>query len=196
MRWAVGGAVLVCAGVSAGGSLGQEPAGPPLGLGEVRVGVLAHSIDEAAPPGSILPVGNFTRIQDVNVELLFLPPQGDFWSFIGNPRPTIGATVNFAGLESMAYAALTWRLPVFDTPVFIEGALGAALNNGAISGAVPPARNLGCAFGFYEAASLGYQLSANASAMVTFQHTSHAGVCGASTNQGLTNLGLRLGWTF
>lgn len=187
-------AALVGACALASGAAAQDIY--PYGTFELRGGVMAHSVDEAPPPGSILPVGNFTRIQDANVELLFTPPGGDFWRLVGSPRPTIGATVNFAGLESMVYGALTWRLPVFETGVFLEGALGAALNNGKASGAVYPARDVGCPFGFYEAFSLGYQMTERAGVMATFQHTSHAGLCGAAANRGLTNLGVRVGWTF
>jgi lipid A 3-O-deacylase len=152
-------------------------------------------VDEAGPV-NIFGVGNFSRIQDVNVELLFTPPDADFWRIIGNPRPHVGATVNFGGLESMAYAGLTWRLPVFDTGIFIEGGLGGAVTNGALSGAVYPARNLGCVLQFHEQVSVGYQVTDNFSAMLTYEHASHANLCGAVNNRGLSNFGARIGWTF
>jgi hypothetical protein len=165
------------------------------GISELRGGIMAHSVDEVGPV-NIFGVGSFGRIEDFNVELLFSPPDADFWRVIGNPRPHIGATLNFGGLESMAYAGLTWHVPLFDTPVFIEGGLGAAISNGALTGAVAPARNLGCPVMFHEQASLGYQITNNASVMLTFEHASHAGLCGSANNRGLTNLGVRLGWTF
>lgn len=164
-------------------------------ISEIRGGIFAHSVDETGSV-SIFGVGNFERIQDVNVELLFSPPDADFWRVIGNPRPHVGATVNFGGLESMAYAGLTWRLPVFDTGIFIEGGLGAAVTNGALSGAVAPARNLGCPLQFHEQLSVGYQFTDNFSAMLTFEHASHANLCGSQNNRGLTNFGARVGWTF
>jgi hypothetical protein len=175
-------------------ALAQDYTPMAFGVSELRGGILAHSIDETGPV-NIFGVGNFSRIQDLNVELLFTPPDADFWRFIGNPRPHIGATLNFGGLESMAYAGVTWRVPVFDTPIFVEGGLGAAVSNGKLSGAVYPARNLGCPIMFHEQASVGYQITEHASAMLTFEHASHAGICGPN-NRGLTNFGVRVGWTF
>ena len=133
-------------------------------------------------------------IQDANVELLFTPLDALYW--LGSPRPHVGATINFGGLESMAYASLTWRANIFDSPVFIEGAFGAAIHNGSTDGtAVAPARNLGCPVLFHEAASLGYDFTPSASVMLTIEHASHAGLCGAN-NRGLTNLGVRFGFKF
>lgn len=160
-------------------------------LEEIRGGIMAHSVDEAGPGGEFL---NATRIQDANVELLFTPLDALYW--LGSPRPHVGATINFGGLESMAYAGLTWRANIFDSPVFIEGAFGAAIHNGSTDGAaVAPARNLGCPVLFHEAASLGYDFTPSASVMLTIEHASHAGLCGAN-NRGLTNLGVRFGFKF
>jgi hypothetical protein len=94
---------------------------------ELRGGVLAHSVDE---PGddSTMGIFNMTRLQDANVELLFKSPDLDAFRWIGSPRPHVGATVNFDGLESMAYFGLTWRAQVFDTPLFVEGSFGGRLS--------------------------------------------------------------------
>lgn len=163
-----------------------------LPIDEVRGGVFAHSVDEPGPGDAFW---NVTRIQDANVELLFTPLQGDIWSVIGSPRPHLGATINLGGLESMVYGGLSWTRQVFDTPLFIEGTFGAALSNGAETGAIYPARNLGCPFLFRQSASLGYQVTPEASVMLTLEHASHAYVCGEE-NRGLTNLGVRFGMKF
>jgi hypothetical protein len=179
----------------AGEDLYLPAVGPEPFISEIRGGIFTHSVDETGPV-NIFGVGNFSRVQDVNVELLFTPPDAEFWRIIGNPRPHVGATVNFGGLESMAYAGLTWRLPVFETRIFIEGGLGAALTNGALSGAVYPARNMGCPLQFHEQLTVGYQVTDTFSAMITYEHASHANLCGAVNNRGLSNLGVRVGWTF
>jgi lipid A 3-O-deacylase len=193
-NWLAALLLTVTGALSAGGAGAQDVSPSAFGVSEVRGGIFAHSVDQGGP-NTLFNLIDLGRIQDANVELLFTPPDADFWRMIGNPRPHIGATLNFGGLESMVYAGLTWHVNVFDTPVFIEGALGAALHNGALTGAVAPARDHGCAFAFHEAASIGYQFTENFSAMVTFEHASHAGLCGSS-NRGLTNLGIRAGWTF
>jgi len=172
--------------------LGGVASAQPFAVDEIRGGILLHSVDEPGPGGSFW---NFSRIQDVNVELLFTPPDNGMLNWLGSPRPHLGASVNFGGLESMVYAGLTWQYFLFDSPVFVEGTLGAALTNGAASGAVYPARNLGCPLQFRESASLGYQMSPQASVMLTLEHASHAYLCG-DDNRGLTNLGVRVGWTF
>jgi hypothetical protein len=161
---------------------------------ELRGGVLAHSVDE---PGadSTMGIFNLTRRQDANVELLFKSPDLDAFRWMGSPRPHVGATVNFDGLESMAYFGLTWRAQVFDTPVFVEGSFGGALVDAERHGAIYPKRSLGCNFMFHESASLGYDLTDQASVMLTVEHASHAFLCGED-NRGLTNLGVRVGFKF
>lgn len=178
----------------AGAAMAQGYTPLAFGISELRGGIMAHSVDWVGPV-NIFGVGDFSRIQDANVELLFTPPDADFWRFIGNPRPHIGATVNFAGLESEVYAGLTWHVPVFETGIFIEGGLGGLVHNGVLAGAIPPARSQGCRFLFHEMASIGYQFTPNANVMLTVEHGSHAGLCGPN-NQGITNLGVRFGWSF
>jgi lipid A 3-O-deacylase len=191
MRKTIACVLALVAGLVGLGFAGAAQAQVPL-IDEVRGGVFAHSVDEPGPDGMFW---NFTRIQDANVELLFTPPDSEMWRFLGSPRPHVGATVNFGGLESMAYAGLTWTWHVFETPLFVEGTFGAAITNAATSGAVFPARNLGCPIQFRESASLGYQVTPQASVMLTLEHASHAYLCGED-NRGLTNLGVRFGYKF
>lgn len=158
-----------------------------LGGIELRGGVFGHSVDGSAGLQT-------NRIEDVNFEALFTMPQLDSFIWLGKVRPHVGATVNLNGGESMAYAGLSWTVPLGDI-FFVEGAFGAALHNGALHGAADPDRNLGCPVLFHEAVSVGANLTTNASIMVTAEHASHAGLCG-NDNRGLTNLGVRLGFRF
>lgn len=186
-------AVVLLTLMGAGAARAQDY-GAGFGADELRGGLFFHSVDHA-PPGSFLGFLDTTRLHDVNVELLFTPfDLGDF-NWIGEIRPHLGATVNFGGLESQVYAGLSWTWHVFDGPVFIEGTFGGALHNGAATGAVYPARNLGCSALFRESASIGVDVTPQASIMLTVEHSSHAGLCGAG-NMGITNLGLRAGWKF
>ena len=164
------------------------------GLDEVRGGLFFHSVDHA-PPSAFLGFIDTTRLQDLNVELLWRPFDLGDWNWIGQIRPHVGATVNFGGYESQVYAGLSWTHFIFDGPVFIEGTFGGTVHNGALSGATWPARNLGCQVLFRESASIGYQITEQANIMLTVDHASHAGLCGP-TNTGLTNLGVRVGWKF
>ncbi len=162
------------------------------GVSEIRGGIFAHSVDE---PGTFLDMMNAERVQNLNVELLFDTPGLTEWLTLGQLRPHIGATLNTAGLESMVYAGVSWTVPIFDSPVFVEAAFGGAVHNGKNLGPTPmPARNLGCTLLFREAASIGVQLTENASIMATIEHASNANFC--LDNRGLTNMGIRVGWKF
>jgi len=173
----------------AAGCCGSAEAQSVLQGGEIRGGIYAHSFDRAGPGGAML---DFTRIEDVNVELKFAPLL-DFHAW-GTIAPNVGATVNFGGLESMIYGGMVWHVPVAATPFFTEAALGAALHNGALSGATAPARNLGCSLLFHEQLSLGANLSPSTSVMLTAEHASSANLC--LPNEGLTNIGVRVGFKF
>lgn len=180
-------AAAVVAGVVSTPVLAQD-----FGLSEVRGGVFAHSADE---PGALFGVFNVSRMQDLNVELLFDTPGLTEWVTLGELRPHLGATINYAGLESMAYAGVSWTVPLFDTPIFAELSFGGAVHNGSTNGqAVAPARDLGCSFVFRESASLGVMLNTNASIMATVEHASNANLCDG--NRGLTNMGIRFGYKF
>jgi lipid A 3-O-deacylase len=160
-------------------------------LSEVRGGVFAHSVDE---PGAFFGVFDTSRVQDLNVEMLFEVPNLTQWVSWGVVRPHLGATINFGGLESMVYGGVSWTVPVLDSPVFVEASFGGAVHNGALAGAVYPARNLGCSVMFRESASIGVMINDNASVMATIEHASNANLC--ADNRGLTNMGIRFGWTF
>lgn len=174
-------------------ALGTAPIGAQdFGLSEVRGGVFAHSADE---PGALFGVFNTSRIQDVNVELLFDVPSLTQWLTLGELRPHLGATINFGGLESMVYGGVSWTVPIFDSPVFFEASLGGAVHNGSTDGsAIHPARDLGCGLLFRESASLGVMITENASIMASVEHASNANLCDG--NRGLTNMGIRVGWKF
>ena len=164
------------------------------GVDEVRGGLFFHSVDHA-PPNSFLGFIDTTRLQDVNVELLWRPFELGDWNWLGEIRPHLGGTFNFGGLESQVYGGLSWTHYIAGGPVFIEASFGGALHNGALTGAAWPARNLGCQALFRESGSIGYQITEQANIMLTVEHSSHAGLCG-NNNVGITNLGVRAGWKF
>ncbi|MBV8962733.1 MAG: acyloxyacyl hydrolase [Hyphomicrobiales bacterium] len=154
-------------------------------LSEVRLGTFAH--DPASPESGSA---------DLNGEILFAKPfsePGSPWDFLF-PRPSIGATLNFAGKTSQAYAGLTWTYDITKS-IFVEGSFGGSVNNGKTGAIVPPGHNaMGCNVSFRESGSLGYRFNANWSLMGTIEHMSNAGLC--TQNRGLTNYGARIGYTF
>lgn len=156
----------------------------PTLLSELRLGVSAHD-----------PSGPESGTANLNGELLSLRPFTftDAGLNLLVPRLHIGGSLNFSGRTSFAYAGLTWTFDI--TPsVFIEGSFGGAVHNGETDPITPHHSALGCTTLFREAGSLGVRVTANWSVMATVEHLSNAGLC--SRNRGLTNVGLRVGYTF
>ncbi|MFI4996782.1 MAG: acyloxyacyl hydrolase [Hyphomicrobiales bacterium] len=158
---------------------------PAFFLSEVRLGTFAH--DAMSPEkGSA----------DLAGEILFARPftaPGSAWDFL-LPRPSIGATISFAGKTSQAFAGLTWTYDITKS-IFVEAEFGGSVNNGKTGAVVPPGHNaMGCQVSFRESASLGYRLNANWDITATVEHMSNAGLC--TQNRGLTNYGARIGYSF
>jgi len=160
---------------------------------EVRVGMHAHAAHYSLWP---VYVGDYdlSRIEDVSFDVLFGSPQIDAFRVIGEPLFELGTTINFAGRENTAHAALVWQVPVLDTPVFLEGAFGAAIHSGYLTDAPDGEHNLGCRVNFYERFGLGTNVTEDVTALVTYEHMSNAGLCDA--NDGYSNFGVRLGRKF
>lgn len=162
-------------------------------ISELRIGLNAHDVDHAALPFRINE-WKLNQIEDVSFDLLFHSPDLDVFRWVGSPRPEVGATINFDGQDSLAHLALTWQLPLFETPLYLEGSFGAAVHNGALTGAAPGRKNFGCQVNFYERFGIGAHVGDNVTATLTYEHTSNNDWCQA--NDGLSNFGLRVGWKF
>lgn len=179
--------------VAVGGSRAQELKWTPSATNEVRLGLNAHYTDTRLFPFWVNEF-DFSRIEDVSFDLLFASPDLDAFRWIGSPRPEVGMTLNMGEQESLFHAGLTWTVPVFDTPLFVEGTFGGAMQTGYILGAPSGHKNLGCRVNFYERFGIGTRLGENATALLTYEHTSNADLCEA--NEGFSNFGVRVGWTF
>jgi lipid A 3-O-deacylase len=153
---------------------------------ELRLGVYAHD-----------PVSPEKGTADLNGEVLFDafgPRDRSRFGGVLVPRLHAGATINMGGRTSQGYAGLTWTWDV--TPrVFLEAGFGGAFHNGNTQLIAPAARNaMGCNWGFHEQGTLGYRISDSWSVMLTVEHTSNSGIC--KQNRGLTNVGMRVGYSF
>ena len=154
---------------------------------EVRLGGFAHG------------VGNPERgSADVNAEILtrkVLQLDDPFWNaFV--PRLHLGATINTGGQTSHGYFGLTWTYDVFPR-VFVEASFGGSVNNGYTGreSFVPfDHAKLGCPTLFRESASVGYRFTEQWSVMATIEHASNANLC--TYNRGMTNVGVRVGYSF
>jgi lipid A 3-O-deacylase len=151
---------------------------------EARIGLYDHNSDLAA-------TRHETNNPDINVELLFKSPSWLQW--MAKPRINIGANINTGNGTSIAYSGLVWDYDFTDS-LFIEGGFGGAIHNGETSKQTASKLNLGCRVMFHENVSLGYRVTPNSSVMLTVDHMSNASLC--SPNPGLTDVGVRYGYTF
>jgi hypothetical protein len=104
---------------------------------------------------------------------------------------------SFRGATSVGYVGLLWTLPVTDH-FFVEAFLDGAAHDGSATGS-PRQVALGCEAQFHLGGSAGYRFSPQWSVMLTFDHLSNGNAIGLSTcgrNQGLNNVGARIGFAF
>ena len=151
---------------------------------ELRIGIYDHNSDLTGSRYE-------TSDPDINLEVLFKSPEWLQW--MAKPRINIGANVNTGNGTSSIYSGLVWNYD-FTQAFFIEGGFGAALHDGETDVKTATQVNLGCRVLFHENVSLGYRVSANSTVMVTMDHMSNAGLC--NSNPGMTDVGVRYGYTF
>lgn len=112
---------------------------------------------------------------------------------LGQLRPHIGGNVNLNGDTSQIYAGYSLTLNLTER-VFIEGSFGGMAHNGKHLSATNNRLSLGCSVMFRESASLGVRIYDNWSLVATVSHASNGGLC--EPNNGLTNAGVRVGYSF
>lgn len=153
-------------------------------VNEVRGGFYAHDMFGPAHEDDGL---------DLTGEVIFDTPSFLAWAF--NPRPRLGGTLNTNGDTSLIYFdPFGWTIDIGESPFFLDASIGAAIHDGRIHGSVPGENQYGCRANFHETASLGYRVAPNVSVMASIEHISNAGLC--SVNDGLTNIGMRVGYSF
>ena len=165
------------------GLLAQVQAAPQAERSErmLAIGILAHDRGFASD--------HHEDGVDLNLEMQFAP-----LDFIGTPRPHLGATLNFAGNTSVAYAGLGFR--VRETRHwFADLFLGAAVHDGPLhKDPVGCALNSDCGYGVRFLPRFGfelaYRLGPAASVSLLYDHMSHKWIV-AGENEGLDHVGLR-----
>lgn len=152
-------------------------------VSEVRGGVYAHDIS----------FWSFHRENgaDVNAEVLFVSP--DWLEAVWAPRPHVGVTINTDGDTSHAYGGLTWEWAL-PADFFVDANLGLSAHNGKLDTNDSRRKSLGSPVLFRLGAALGYNLTEKVNVSVQFEHMSNAYL--ANPNEGMDNVGLRLGYRF
>jgi lipid A 3-O-deacylase len=170
-------------------------------VSQVSFGVLAHDVPILGP--------HKEGGADLNAELFFVSPVPDRWAsgvtprwrWIFRPHPSLGVEANTNGDTSQIYAALTWTVDLDlggawwpDHTVFLGVSLGPAYNTGHVRTRDPNRLNLGSNVLFRGAIEAGVRITPVLSLSAYFDHSSNAGL--ARQNEGLDNLGLRIGLHF
>ncbi|MGH7058009.1 MAG: acyloxyacyl hydrolase [Acetobacteraceae bacterium] len=166
---------------------------------ELWLGVLAHDVPIFGTHKESGP--------DINAELV-LPSPISASAVAGiepplrwllRPRPDIGVDANTAGDTSQAYIGLTWTADLASDMwsrgdgLFLDFSVGPALNNGQISTSDQNRKSLGSHVLIHSSVELGYRIE-HVSVGLYLEHSSNAGL--DDRNEGLTNVGVRLGFGF
>lgn len=151
-------------------------------VNEIRGGVYAH--DQFGP-------AHEPDNADINGEILFDSP--DFLSWMFSPRPRFGGTMSGNGGTSIVYLDLGWTIDL-GTKFFLDGSVGGAWHDGRLRGSTNGENQYGCRLNFHESGSIGYRVTPALSIMASIEHISNASLC--SVNDGLTNIGMRIGYSF
>jgi lipid A 3-O-deacylase len=160
-----------------------DPADPPvLGVSELKLGALDHDT-----PGLWSGFGVERQSVDANIEVLFRPWA---YTFGGYLRPAIGATINFNGDTSKAYADLRWETETASGVFFALG-IGAAVHNGQIDFTDPAQKALGSPVLFHPSAELGYRWDGVNSISIFADHMSNGFT--QRYNEGMDTVGIRYG---
>lgn len=147
----------------------------------ISIGVLAH---DRGPFSDRHEDGT-----DLNVEVQFAP-----LAIPGSPRPHLGATLNFAGDTSAAYAGLTF--PFYQSPRwFLDGSVSAAVHDGPLhKDPVRCQQQSDCGFGKRLIPRLGievgYRFSPDQSISLFYDHMSHKWIF-EGENEGIDHIGMR-----
>lgn len=126
---------------------------------------------------------------DLNMEVQFAP-----FDFPGAPRPHLGATLNFAGDTSAAYAGFDFSLYKISR-WFLDASISAAVHNGPLH--KDPVRcqtDSDCGFGSrvlpHFGVEIGYRLDKKSAFSFYYDHMSHRWVI-SGENEGIDHTGLR-----
>ena len=169
-------------------------------LSEVRLGVFAHDAQVGSGPRE----GG----ADINGEVLFVSPvptdRVDFaptyLRWLLQPRPMAGFQANTSGYTSQGYAGVTFTTTLFTDVLHVGDAIlldageAGSVNDGHVDEARGDTKRIGSNVLFRTSGDIGYRITPRLTSYIEIDHESNAGLDRA--NQGITNAGIRFGFTF
>lgn len=193
MRGGLAGAVVLGAAAAAIASPAQA------GVESVHVGVMAHNI-------CITNCKNADKESGPNIELQVNFDSPGFLSWAFSPEPYLVASVNTAGDTSFAGFGLEWSWE-FAEGWALEPGVGYVIHDGETNNPYANGTPEAAAFAddhlllgsedlFRTSLALTKDLAGPWQAQLFFSHLSHGQIIGSGRNQGVDQLGVRIGYSF
>lgn len=169
------------------------------GVDEVHVGAMAHNI-------CVTDCKNAYKEEGPNLELQASFDSPSFLRWAGSPQPYIMASINLGSDTSFAAIGFEWRLEMGGGWA-LEPGFGYAVHNGETDNPFPNGSpeaaqfaeqhlQLGSEDLFRTSIGLTYDFEGPMEAQLLFEHLSHGQVLGEGRNQGLDQIGIRIGYRF
>jgi hypothetical protein len=131
---------------------------------------------------------------DIGAAVFFTSPA--FLEAIGAPRPYAQIGISTSGQTNHFAAGLDWEY-AFDSGIYLGGFLGLAYQDGYINEAPDGRLRLGSPILFHFGADLGYRIDGHWGIALFWEHMSNGAILGdADANQGMDNVGIRVGYRF
>lgn len=189
---------LTAAGVAAFGAMMAAAPQAQAGIDEIHVGVMAHNI-------CVTDCKNADKEDGPNVEFQVSFDSPGFLSWAGSPQPYVMASVNTAGDTSFGGVGLEWRWD-FAEGWALEPGVGYVVHDGALENeyAGGPQQEafardhllLGSRDLFRTSIGITRDFEGPLEAQLFFEHLSHGQILGSGHNQGVDQLGIRIGYQF
>ncbi len=165
---------------------------------DIAVGVMAHNIE-------VVDGKNAGKEASPNIEAqLTFDAVGPAWS--GRPHPFLIGSLNTGGDFSFAGVGLEWRWELGDK-WRVDPSLGYVVHTGETDNPYAPGTPQSVQFAndhvlygsedlFRLTVAVTHEITDRANAQIAFTHLSHGHIIGSGRNQGVDQLGVRLGYTF
>ena len=169
------------------------------GVDEVHVGVMQHNI-------CVINCKNADKEDGPNVELQASFDSPGFLSWAGSPQPYIMASLNTAGDTSFGGFGLEWRWD-FAENWALEPGVGYVVHDGELENPFPNGSPEAAAFAaenvqygsrdlFRTSLGLTYDFAGPYEGQLFYEHLSHGQILGEGRNQGVDQIGVRIGYQF
>lgn len=181
------------AGVALACAVGAVPAEAV----ELHAGVMAHNIQ-------ITDGKNAGKEDGPNLELQATFGSPAFLSWAGGPRPYVVGSVNTTGATSFGGVGVEWHVPLGEA-WSVQPGLGYVIHNGELNLPFPAGDPRNTRFNaenvlygsrdlFRTTVGLSRNLGQASTIQVFYNHLSHGQILGTGRNQGVDQLGVRIGW--